>query len=202
MKSTQENPSRSPGRNGRLVVVTGPSGVGKSTLVRAVIERTGAVFSVSVTTRKPRPGEVEGREYRFVDRATFDRMVANDELLEWAQVYGDCYGTPARDVRAALDEGKTVLLEIDVQGGLQVHRKAPEATFVLVLPPSDEELQRRLTSRGTETPAVVARRLRKARDEIRAARESGAYTMKVVNEDLDAAVDQVVDIIRQESQPQ
>ncbi len=185
-------------RTGRLVVITGPSGVGKSTIVRRVLERTDVVFSVSETTRPPRPGEQDGREYSFVDRGTFEQMIARGEMLEWADVFGDYYGTPADAVRRALAEGRTVILEIDIQGGLQVRRRAPDATFILILPPGDDELRRRLAQRGTETAQAVRRRFNKAKDEIRTAQASGAYTNTVVNDNLDAAVEQVVRILEME----
>lgn len=179
-------------------MVSGPSGVGKSSIMREVIRRTGAAFSVSATTRPPRRGELDGREYRFVDRQAFQRMIDRDELLEWADVFGQRYGTPESPVRLALAAGRTVLLEIDVQGALQVHRKMPEATFILITPPCDEELTRRLYARGSEGPEDAARRRRKADEEIRAARQSGVYNHCVVNDDLEAAIGRVVGIVSQE----
>ena len=183
---------------GRLVVVTGPSGVGKSTILREVLRRTGARFSVSVTTRPPRDGEVDGQQYRFVDRETFDDMVRRDELLEWAEVFGHLYGTPAEPVRRAVENGHQILLEIDVQGGLQVHDRMPEATFVLILPPAPEILRHRLRQRGSESEESFARRTAEADREIEAARSSGVYSHHVVNDDLETAVGRVVDIITQE----
>lgn len=182
--------------SGKLVVITGPSGVGKSTIVKEVLARTGARFSVSATTRPPRPGETNGRDYYFVDRATFERMIAAGELLEWADVFGKRYGTPAGPVRQSVASGQTVVLDIDVQGGLQVARLMPEATFVLIVPPSLDELRRRLTSRGTEDAATVARRLAKADEEIRTARDSGVYKNVVVNDDLETAIRETVNIVQ------
>ena len=183
---------------GKVVVITGPSGVGKSSIVREVLGRTGAEYSVSATTRAPRPNEVDGNDYRFVGRRQFERMVEEGELLEWAEVFGDCYGTPAEPVERATAEGKTMILEIDVQGGMQVRQKLPDATFILIVPPGEAELKRRLAGRGTEPIEVIARRFHKARAEIDAARHSGIYTHTVVNDDLTEAVGQVVDIVNQE----
>ncbi len=182
--------------NGKLVVITGPSGVGKGTICEAVVRRTGAAYSVSATTRPPRPGEVDGRHYRFVDRETFERMIADDKLLEWAEVFGELYGTPEAPVEEAIAAGRTVILEIDVQGGLQVHRKRPGATFVLILPPDEAELSRRLRGRGSEAPAAAERRLAKAKEEIALAQDSGAYNHVVVNDDLEAAIGRLVEIVR------
>jgi len=188
-----------PGQRGKLVVLTGPSGAGKSTITREVLRRTGAAFSVSATTRRPREGEADGRDYRFVDRAAFERMVQRGELLEWAEVFGNLYGTPAEPVRRAIADGETVVLEIDIQGGLQVHEKAPDAEFVLIVPPSEQELARRLRGRGSEDEKTIARRLAKAAAERKAAEQSGVYTHCVVNDNLADAVAQVVRIVEQES---
>ncbi len=185
-------------RLGKLVVITGPSGVGKSTIRQEVVGRTGAVYSVSATTRSPRVGEVDGRDYYFVDRSTFEQMIADDELLEWADVFGRLYGTPAEPVKQAVERGETVILEIDVQGGLQVRPKMPEATFILVLPPSEAELARRLRGRASEDEAAAARRLAAATKEIETAERSGAYKHKVVNDDLQQAIELVVEIVNEE----
>jgi len=184
---------------GKLVVITGPSGVGKSTIAREVLRRTGAAYSVSATTREPREGEADGRDYRFVDRETFARMIADDELLEWAEVFGNLYGTPGAAVRQAVADGRAVVLEIDVQGGLQVHRRAPDAEFVLIVPPNEAELARRLRGRASEDAQAAAQRLAKATDELRTAEASGVYNHRVINDDLESAICQVVRIVQQES---
>jgi guanylate kinase len=182
-------------KGGKLVVITGPSGVGKSTIVDEVLKRTAAQYSVSVTTRRKRPGEVDGRDYRFVDRPAFERMIADGKLLEWAEVFGDLYGTPAEPVRRGLARGKAVILAIDVQGGIQVHEKMPEAAFVLIVPPTEDELARRLRRRGSEAAEAMAKRLSKANAEIAAARNTGAYDHVVVNDDLEKAIRSVVEIV-------
>ena len=156
------------------------------------------MFSVSITTRPPRKGETDGREYRFVDRSTFERMIEQNELLEWAEIFGNLYGTPVGPVREAVASDKTVLLEIDVQGALQVHKKMPEATFILVVPPDEEELRRRLQGRGTEDAESFRMRYGKAKDEISTARESKIYAHVVVNDDLETAICDVVKIVREQ----
>ena len=183
---------------GKLVVVTGPSGVGKSTIVREVLARTGAGFSVSATTRAPRSAETNGREYRFVDRPTFEAMAGRGELLEWAEVFGELYGTPAGPVREALARGETIVLEIDVAGGRQVHEKMPEATYVLICPPGEGSLTERLAKRGSETAASMQLRLDKAAEEIAAAKASGVYNHEIINDNLETAIRQLVDIVNQE----
>ncbi len=187
------------GKSGKLVVVSGPSGVGKTTIVREVARRTGAAFSVSVTTRPRRQDETDGDDYRFVDLARFEEMIARDELLEWAEVFGQYYGTPAGPVRRAIEAGRTVLLDIDVQGGRQVAEKMPEATFVLIVPPSEAELARRLRVRGSEDEEALADRLAKAGAEIDTARSCGAYNHTVVNDDLETAIALIERIINEET---
>ncbi len=175
--------------------------MGKSTILQRVLERTGARFSVSATTRPPRRGETHGRDYLFVDRPTFERMVRRGEMLEYAEVYGEWYGTPRDPVVAAVHRGETIILDVDHQGGVQVHRAWPEATFVLIVPPSIEELSRRLRERGTDSEEVVERRLAAAREFLRAAEESRIYPHQVVNDRLDRAVDEVVRIVRSQGEP-
>jgi guanylate kinase len=181
--------------SGKLVVISGPSGAGKSTIAREVIRRTGAAFSVSATTRPPRKGEVDGRDYRFVDEGEFRRMVRDGELLEWAEVFGRLYGTPRRGVEEALEDGKTIVLDVDVQGGRQVYEKLPAATFVLIVPPDERTLAGRLRGRGTEDEGQLRRRLDEAAREVADARACRAYDYEVVNDELEKAIGRVVEIV-------
>lgn len=152
---------------GILLVVSGPSGVGKGTICGQLLQELNDIqFSISVTTRPPRPNEQEGVNYYFISEDEFRRMRAAGELLEWAEVYGNFYGTPRSAVLKALDEGKDILLEIDIQGALQVKAAFPECVLVFVWPPSYEELERRIRQRGTETPESLACRLQKAKREM------------------------------------
>ena len=156
----------------RLTVLSGPSGVGKSTVTAGLrAERPDIWLSVSVTTRSPRPGEVNGREYHFVSEAAFDAMVARGELLEWATFAGQKYGTPKAPVAQHAADGVPTLLEINIEGARQVRQSVPGALLVFLAPPSHAELARRLTGRGTEPPDVIARRLEVARQEIEAGHE-------------------------------
>lgn len=179
---------------GSLFVVSAPSGAGKTTLIRQALPDLGPVqFSVSATTRSRRPGEQEGVDYFFVTREEFDRLKARDEFLEWARVHENCYGTPAAPVRAALDAGADVMLDIDVQGASQVRSRMPESVQILVVPPSFEVLRRRLEGRGQDDPESVAVRLRNAKAELARFRE---YDYVIINDDLREAVDNLKGIIR------
>lgn len=178
--------SATPGSRGSIIVISAPSGAGKSTLVRRLLASTPRLgFSVSYTTRLPRAGEKNGREYFFVSRSRFERMVARKEFVEWAEVFGHFYGTARKQLRAAQRAGGDILLDIDVQGHQQVRRQLREAVSVFVLPPSYRELARRLRHRHSDAPEVIARRLKTARREIRRWPE---YDYLVVNDRLPEAL--------------
>lgn len=180
-------------RVGNLFVVSGPSGAGKGTLLSQVIERIpDAWVSVSATTRSPRPGEIEGVHYFFLDTDHFKSLVEQDGFLEWAQVHDNYYGTLKQSVIDHMNAGDQVILEIDVQGALQVRKALPEAHLVFIEPPSLEELERRLRQRGTETEDVISSRMKTAEVELAQKME---YDVQVVNDDLERAVDELVEVI-------
>ncbi|GAA1506164.1 guanylate kinase [Agromyces terreus] len=186
------------GTGDRLVVLAGPTAVGKGTVASYIRRHHPEVrLSVSATTRSPRPGEVEGESYYFVDDAEFDRLIDSGELLEWATVHNaNRYGTPRGPVEAAIAAGDSVLLEIDIQGARAVRRAMPEATLVFLLPPTWDELVRRLVGRGTESPAEQQRRLETAKVELAAVDE---FDHEVVNHDVPEAAQKVVDLMRPRS---
>jgi guanylate kinase len=184
---------------GCLIVISGPSGAGKTSICKALLEGLpGTVWSVSVTTRPPRPGEVNGDSYQFVSRAEFDAKEKAGELLESADYIGHRYGTPRRPVEEALKVGRNVVMEIDVQGGMQVAEKMPESVRIFVMPPNMESLRARLEGRRTEAAGQLAKRLAEADGEIAIARDSGCYSHFVVNDVLEMTVEQVKRIIEQE----
>ena len=179
-----------------IIAIDGPSGAGKSTVVFKAIEgRTDMCFSTSVTTRKPRPGEVDGREYFFVDFDRFNEMVRNNELLEYATYVSNCYGTPRAYVEKMLDSGMNVILDIEIQGARQVKEKMPDAIKIFIIPPSMEELEKRLVNRGTETAETIAGRLSRAKQEYA---EADFYDYVIVNDDADAAAVEFAAIITAE----
>lgn len=181
------------------LVLSAPSGAGKTTLANLLRRRNRDVaFSVSATTRPPRPREVDGVSYHFVGRDEFLRMAGAGELIEWAEVHGNLYGTPLANVRRAQARGEHLLLDIDVQGARQIRRRLPEAVHVFVLPPSGAALVKRLRARGTEDPAVLRRRLRNAQDEMRAAPE---FDFVVVNDVLNDAARRLEDVLRGRAGP-
>ncbi|HEX6708999.1 MAG TPA: guanylate kinase [Rubrobacter sp.] len=178
---------------GRLIVVSGPSGAGKSTLIRAALEAVPELaYSVSATTREPRPGEVDGKDYIFLSRDEFEHWIEDGRFLEWAEYSGNLYGTPEQKVEELLDEGRSVILEIELQGARQVRRKRPDAVMVFVRAPSLEETRRRLTGRATETEEALKSRLATAVDEV-AARDEFDY--EVVNEDRERARRDIIEIM-------
>jgi guanylate kinase len=182
-----------PTGRGRLIVIAGPSGVGKGAIVsRLLAARPDLKLSVSTTTRPARRGEVEERHYYFVDSDAFDRLIATGGLLEWAEIFGNRYGTPREPVERALAEGRDVVVEIDVQGARQIRAICPDAFMVFIKPPSLEELERRLRLRNTETEEQVRRRLAKASDELAAEPE---FDVSVVNDVLDEAAGEVIRIL-------
>ena len=182
-------------------MVSGPSGVGKGTVVRRLLElRPELVLSVSCTTRAPRPGEEDGRDYRFVSDAEFRRLIEHDAFLEWAEIYGDHRsGTLREPVVAALTEGKDVILEIDVQGAARVRERMPDAVLIFLAPPSREELIRRLQRRRTETDDQLTRRLAAAQDELE---QAGWFDRIVVNDEVDRAAADVAAIIDNVTNPE
>jgi guanylate kinase len=178
---------------GRLIVIAGPGGVGKSTLVAELRRRMPLHFSVSATTRDPRPGEVHGFHYRFVTRPEFERLIDADDLLEWAVFNGNYYGTPRDAVVAGLEDGRDVLLEIEVQGAYQISRVMPEAIMIFVAPPSLNALQRRLEKRADTSEADIEAKLRIAEAEMAAAPE--LFDHIVVNDDKERAVGEILGIL-------
>jgi guanylate kinase len=182
-------------RKGLLVVVSGPSGVGKDSVLERVFKLDPSLsYSVSYTTRKPRAGEFDGVDYSFVSDEEFDRLVAEGELLEWANVHGHRSGTGRRRIEVALEEGRDIVLNIDVQGGMAVRRLMPDALLVFLAPPSIEELRRRLSTRATEDRDEIARRQADAEIEMG---YSDQYDAVVVNDDLDRAAREVLELIEE-----
>ncbi|MGE5391667.1 MAG: guanylate kinase [Deltaproteobacteria bacterium] len=181
---------------GILFVISGPSGVGKGTIREALLARASDIAdSISATTREPRSGEIPGKDYFFLNEPDFCKLIEQDMLLEWAEVYGKFYGTPRDFVMETLADGRDVLLEIDVQGARQVKAKMPEGVYIFISPPSAEELEARIKARGKDSSESIARRMIAFRDEMTFL---PGYDYEVVNDDLETAINKVVAIVTAE----
>ena len=176
-------------KKGKTFIISGPSGVGKSTVLGALFEgRDDLYFSVSATTRAPRPTETPDVDYHFIEAETFRQWIEDGEFLEYAEYVGNFYGTPKKYVDAAMDEGKDVILDIEIQGATQVHELRPDVVRIFIAPPSWEELERRLTARGTDSPEKVQRRLLRAKVELE---NAGHYDYFVINDTVENAVEEL-----------
>lgn len=184
-------------RKGLLIVLSGPSGVGKGTVRAAIFEKDNQefVYSVSATTRNPRPGEVDGKDYFFKTREEFEEMIQNKKLLEYAEYVGNYYGTPLDYVQETIDKGKDVFLEIEVQGALQVREAMPDGVFIFLTPPDLQELESRIINRGTDSNEVITRRMKVAREELGLMKY---YDYAVVNDKVENAVKNIEAIIQTE----
>lgn len=178
---------------GTLFIVSGPSGCGKGTILAEILKDDKMYYSISATTRNPRPGEVDGVNYNFISKENFEELIANDGMLEYASYCDNYYGTPRKPVEDMLNAGKHVILEIEVQGALNVMSKCPEAVSVFILPPSMKELRRRLNKRGTETDEVIEKRLAQAEGEIK---QAVKYNYIMINGALEDAVNDLNAIIK------
>ena len=182
---------------GLLVIISGPSGVGKGTIRKALfdISDNNFCYSVSMTTRKPRKGEVDGQDYFFVSKEEFEKRIKENGFLEYAEFVGEYYGTPMDYIDKKLQAGKEVIIEVEVQGALQVHERLPEAVFIFIVPPSKQALIQRLQNRGTDSPSIIKKRINKAEREYSLAYK---YDYIVVNDDVTNAADRIYAIIRAE----
>ena len=189
--------SETPRTRGLLMMVVAPSGVGKTSLTRRLVaDHSDLLLSISATTRDPRPGEHEGRDYHFVDRPEFDAMVADNAFLEWAEVYGNRYGSPRKPIMEALDRGESVLFDIDYQGAMSIHEQAPEdSVLVYILPPSLAEMSRRLHARSQDSEAVIAQRIARSKDEVG---QWTTFDYVLLNEDFDKAYSDLAHIYHAE----
>ncbi|NET00567.1 MAG: guanylate kinase [Sphaerospermopsis sp. SIO1G1] len=191
--TTQEIPAL-----GKLIVLTGPSGVGKGTLMQKLLERHPELYySVSATTRSPRPGEVDGKNYYFISRNQFEKLVAQGEFLEWAEFAGNYYGTPRTEVLQKINSGKLVILEIELEGARQIRHSYPNALSIFILPPTFSELENRIRGRGQDSEEAISRRLTRAQEEIQAAEE---FDIQIVNDNFETALHQVEAVIFAEAE--
>ncbi len=182
--------------NKKLYVISGSSGVGKGTVLKGFLERNPHyMLSISCTTRKPRPGEVDGVNYFFLTREEFKDCIENDKFLEWAEFAGNFYGTKKKYINQCLEEGKDIILEIDTQGALQVKKRMPEAVLIFICPPSYETLENRLRGRHTEDEATIKKRLDQAKIELERAQ---SFDYRIVNDDLETAIKSLEDVINKE----
>ncbi|HCX61943.1 MULTISPECIES: guanylate kinase [Sedimentibacter] len=182
--------------NGLLVVISGPSGAGKGTICKRLREvMKDLKVSVSATTRQPRWGEIEGESYFFIDEEDFINRINNDEFLEYAKVYGNFYGTPKKEVFKQLEAGNDIILEIDIQGALQVKKNYPRGVFIFILPPSITELKNRIEGRGTDSKEVILERMKSVYEELNYAFE---YDYVVLNDEVESAVEKIICIIKSE----
>ncbi len=183
-------------KTGLLIVISGPSGTGKGTICQDLLQKHAEIaYSISATTRKPRAGEINGQNYYFLDKAVFERMIDQGELLEWAEVYGNYYGTPLKRIQDKLAAGQDILLEIDTQGAMNVQRKFPEGVYIFILPPSLKELERRIRGRGSETEESLQKRLGAAKAEIHIGKN---YKYVVVNDTVEGATARIASILAAE----
>jgi guanylate kinase len=186
--TTEESPSL-----GKLIVLTGPSGVGKGTLMKKLLQRHPELYySVSVTTRSPRAGEINGKNYYFISRNKFEQLVAQGEFLEWAEFAGNYYGTPRAAVIDHIQSGKLVVLEIELEGARQIRASFPSALSIFILPPSFSELEKRIRGRGQDSEEAIARRLHRAQVEIQAADE---FDIQIVNDNFDTALNEIETVL-------
>ncbi|MEH1839155.1 MAG: guanylate kinase [Nostoc sp.] len=180
---------------GRLIVLTGPSGVGKGTLMRSLLNRHPELYySVSVTTRSPRPGEIDGKDYYFISRSKFEQLLAEGEFLEWAEFAGNYYGTPREAVLNQIHFGRLVVLEIELKGARQIRASFPSAFSIFILPPSFDELEKRIRDRAQDSEEAIARRLLRAQEEIKAADE---FDIQIVNDDFETALNDIETVLFQ-----
>ena len=174
---------------GKLIIFTGPSGVGKGSLMRSLLQRHPELYySVSVTTRSPRLGEINGKDYYFISRSKFEQLVAAGEFLEWAEFAGNYYGTPREEVEKQIRSGKSVVLEIELEGARQIRATFPSTISIFILPPSFKELENRIRGRASDSEEAIARRLRRAQEEIHAANE---FDLQIVNDDFETALNSI-----------